>query len=151
MKCDKGWYGRYDLHTRWRCNRCKPRNEASAKIIYALLCAGFAASIVWLAFSKSGQTFFILVADTQGGAADDVVAAVAEFEELQSNDSRDEDSDPDVDTDLELAAHSNLASYLVKIKALISFYQIIAAVPFIFNFRNLRKPTVPWLILLSPS
>ena len=97
MKCEKGWYGRYDLHTRWRCNRCKPRNANTAKTLYALTCAAFFASLVWLAFSRSGQTFFILVADTQGGAADDIVAAINDEEEVESNDSRNADSEPDVD------------------------------------------------------
>ncbi|KAH8091965.1 alpha-ketoglutarate-dependent dioxygenase alkB-like protein [Aureococcus anophagefferens] len=90
--------------------------------------------MIWLAFSESGQTTFLLIADTQGGAADDIVGAINDMEDNDSQDSRDDDSDPDVDTELEAAENSRFASLVVKAKALISFYQIIASVPYIFNF-----------------
>ncbi|KAH8045698.1 alpha-ketoglutarate-dependent dioxygenase alkB-like protein [Aureococcus anophagefferens] len=132
--CRDGYYGLRDSHNRYRCYKCRSKNFWQTAALYVAVGICTVGGMIWLAFSESGQTTFLLIADTQGGAADDIVGAINDMEDNDSQDSRDDDSDPDVDTELEAAENSRFASLVVKAKALISFYQIIASVPYIFNF-----------------
>lgn len=97
-----------------RCRACETRFKNAAIVVCSLVMVAVASTFLWSSFTESGASFFLAVADTAGGAADDVVALVNDVEE---------DAPP------------TLATSVTKLKVVIGFFQIISSIPNVFGAR----------------
>ena len=118
--------------------RCKPCNVASktiAYVIYTLLLVCFSGTVLWLMLTETGRNTFVFFADQQGGAADDIVGALDDAKSSAGDDGSEDGDDVVEESWFSDAVGRNIG----KVKALASFYQIIAAIPAVYG-PNLESP-----------
>lgn len=125
-----------------RCDRCRGRGStALAYAVYALIFAAAIGGLLWLMLSESGREAWILMADTQGGAADDIVGALKETEAA--------------DEELETTTLSKrFGQHIGKVKAVAAFFQIVAAIPAVYGpeldlpwaYRGLQRVTEVFML-----
>lgn len=120
--CERGHYATSDALT-FTCEACdQSARGLSLGVYFFLFLLGFCGGI-WLIFAERGRECFIFVADTQGGAANDVVGAV---KDLGAEDG---------------GMYANLGRHIGKFKAICAFYQIVSSVPVVYG-ATLNVPDV---------
>ncbi|KAK7254168.1 hypothetical protein SO694_00008461 [Aureococcus anophagefferens] len=120
--CERGHYATAG-GVAFTCDGCDSGARGLSLGVYAFLfLLGFCGGI-WLIFAERGRECFIFVADTQGGAANDVVGAV---KDLGAEDG---------------GMYANLGRHIGKFKAICAFYQIVSSVPVVYG-ATLNVPDV---------
>ena len=123
--CEKTLYPSTGSYDELKCEDCDVGAKSMAYLIYGICAAGVVSGMLWLMLSESGRETFVLFADTQG-AADDIVGALNEVT------TGTEDAVQGLSFD-RTGVSGFIMRHIGKVKALASFYQIIAAIPMVFG------------------
>ncbi|KAH8097796.1 alpha-ketoglutarate-dependent dioxygenase alkB-like protein [Aureococcus anophagefferens] len=105
--------------------RCRSGNNGVIVAVYAVVAVLALGALVAVVFSTTGSSLFLAVADTAGGAAEEVVGWASNAA-LQKRDSKRFALD-------DAATTSSLSVYVTKVKVVLNFVQIVSAVPMVFG------------------
>ncbi|KAH8058285.1 alpha-ketoglutarate-dependent dioxygenase alkB-like protein [Aureococcus anophagefferens] len=122
--CDRDHYRAMTRDGGMTCETCRSGNNGVIVAVYAVV-AVLAGALVAVVFSATGSSLFLAVADTAGGAAEEVVGWASNAA-LQKRDSKRFALDDSATT-------SSLSVYVTKVKVVLNFVQIVSAVPMVFG------------------
>ncbi|KAH8068842.1 alpha-ketoglutarate-dependent dioxygenase alkB-like protein [Aureococcus anophagefferens] len=119
--CDRDHYRAMTRDGGMTCEKCRSGNNGVIVAVYAVVAVLALGALVAVVFSTTGSSLFLAVADTAGGAAEEVVgwASNAALQKRDSNRFALDDA----------ATTSSLSVYVTKVKVVLNFVQIVSAVP----------------------
>ncbi|KAK7254174.1 hypothetical protein SO694_00008589 [Aureococcus anophagefferens] len=123
--CDRDHYRAMTRDGGMTCEKCRSGNNGVIVAVYAVVAVLALGALVAVVFSTTGSSLFLAVADTAGGAAEEVVgwASNAALQKRDSNRFALDDA----------ATTSSLSVYVTKVKVVLNFVQIVSAVPMVFG------------------
>ena len=131
--CRSGYYRSGDDDGNLICKSCDEGGKATAWVVYSFLGAGTGILLAWMMLTSAGRETFVLLADTQGGAADDIVGVLDEVGEAMGEGAAAVmDAAPKARYDA-VGLTRTFTANIGKVKALCAFFQILASIPEVFG------------------